>query len=1381
MKKLLLFSTFVFLVSTAFSQYNPVVASSVPNAEKQTHLELTDNGVKGLDLNYSFENSVLSTINEKGTSYTIPNRTGFSFTKDIGKPAVPAHNEIIAVPLGATASIKFHKLVFHDEAGYLCYPAQPPAPDTYGAPEPEFVIDEEFYTRDTYYPSNPVEIVERLKWRGMELLVLQIRPVRYNPKKHKFRMYSKLEFSIEFEGGSDFVDANQHSQGFLERYPAALLNKASIEEEISKKREMSQPKDGDGKDYIIITVPDYYTVAEKLAAWKRQLGYKVEIVEQANWTSQEVKTAIETRYQNWTPKPDYFVIIGDHQDVPGQNMGSHVTDLYYACMDGSGDYWPDMARGRISVASESNASLVIDKIIKYEAQPVTNAAFYSRSTHAAYFQESAQAGYAERRFAQTAEDIRQYMTNQQGMNVDRVYYTGSSTTPTNWNNGYYSSGEPLPSYLLKPTFPWTGDATDINNNINAGNLYVLHRDHGWENGWGDPYYDISNINSLNNGDLTPIVFSINCLTGKFNETECFSERFLRKTPGGAVGIFCHSEVSYSGYNDGLAIGLFDAIWASPGLVPNFTGSGGINNPNVTPHEPILTMGDVATHGLIRMSETWGTNQYTNELFHYFGDPAMKIWTQVPQPITATFSNTIMCGTDSVIHIYNSTVLDATATLVVDGILMDNIVLVNGEGFLHFTPVVGVNGFITLSAGNHKPLVAPIYILGGCPKSKFDIGPSHFCPSDSVWFESVSTGTITDYVWNFGPGATPQTATSLGPHSVYYSTPGPKTISLEVTGPSGNDTYERQIEIDSDCKFYMPTSGTAMSSFCYGVLFDDGGSGNYSDNINSTFVIEPDGSSGITLYFSEFDFEQDWDTLWIYDGDISTANLIGGFTGSNLPMGGVVSTTSGKVTIIQQTDQAVNESGFEVAWTCNYPNSPPHSNFMCMDVNPCLGEAAFYDISTNVPDTWEWDFGDGNFSAQQNPIHTYETNGVFSVTLVASNSFGSDTVTYHSFLEIDRPMTPEIQDSVAICGPGTVDLSAISAGTTLWYESASDPVPVNTGAQLQVTVDSSRLYFVENRQPGPSEYGAKYNDAGDGAFYSYATIHYLVFDVYEEFMLKSVKVYADGDGDRTIYLRGSNGATLETATVFIPDGESRVDLNWLVAPGTEYQLAAQAAPYLFRNLSSLSYPYDIAGMGSVTHSSATSDPTGYYYFFYDWEVVGPDCYSPRIPYSVFVMDDVPEAAFSFDVLNDSVVAFTNSSTDAISYTWYFGDGASSQNKNPQHVFATIGHYDVMLVATNPCGDDTISATIAVGIENVENPADAIAMFPNPTNHEVTLVLPNASSEEIDLCLYNITGQCLNTWKLDKRQVRVTLSMDKYSPGIYWLRIGDSLSKKLVIQR
>ena len=51
---------------------------------------------------------------------------------------------------------------------------------------------------------------------------------------------------------------------------------------------------------------------------------------------------------------------------------------------------------------------------------------------------------------------------------------------------------------------------------------------------------------------------------------------------------------------------------------------------------------------------------------------------------------------------------------------------------------------------------------------------------------------------------------------------------------------------------------------------------------------------------------------------------------------------------------------------------------------------FTDQSTNYPTSWQWDFGDGNSSTQQNPAHTYNTDGIYTVSLAVSNGYSSDT-------------------------------------------------------------------------------------------------------------------------------------------------------------------------------------------------------------------------------------------------------------------------------------------------------------------------------------------------------------------------------------------------------
>jgi hypothetical protein len=75
------------------------------------------------------------------------------------------------------------------------------------------------------------------------------------------------------------------------------------------------------------------------------------------------------------------------------------------------------------------------------------------------------------------------------------------------------------------------------------------------------------------------------------------------------------------------------------------------------------------------------------------------------------------------------------------------------------------------------------------------------------------------------------------------------------------------------------------------------------------------------------------------------------------------------------------------------------------------------------------------------------------------------------------------------------------------------------------------------------------------------------------------------------------------------------------------------------------------------------------------------------------EDLTVADFG-QVINDFSVDFTNSSEHATSYEWDFGDGTSSIDASPTHVYTAEGNYTVSLIATSECGTDTLVNTVAI---------------------------------------------------------------------------------------
>ncbi|MCX6311587.1 MAG: glycosyl hydrolase family 18 protein [Bacteroidetes bacterium] len=109
--------------------------------------------------------------------------------------------------------------------------------------------------------------------------------------------------------------------------------------------------------------------------------------------------------------------------------------------------------------------------------------------------------------------------------------------------------------------------------------------------------------------------------------------------------------------------------------------------------------------------------------------------------------------------------------------------------------------------------------------------------------------------------------------------------------------------------------------CSDTLYDMGGPNrNYYDAENYTTTISPANASSVSLTFSQFDVELNFDTLWIYNGTSIAAPLIGAYTGTNSP--GTISSTGPSITIRFKSDNSTNRPGFTAVWNCSADNISP---------------------------------------------------------------------------------------------------------------------------------------------------------------------------------------------------------------------------------------------------------------------------------------------------------------------------------------------------------------------------------------------------------------------------------------------------------------------------
>ena len=431
--------------------------------------------------------------------------------------------------------------------------------------------------------------------------------------------------------------------------------------------------------------------------------------------------------------------------------------------------------------------------------------------------------------------------------------------------------------------------------------------------------------------------------------------------------------------------------------------------------------------------------------------------------------------------------------------------------------------------------------------------------------------------------------------------------------------------------------------------------------------------------------------------------------------------------VKQTTNAWYAVGVGPAYTTSVT-----SNFVANTTTYCnLPSTVNFNNTTLNANTYNWDFGDGGVSAATNPAHTYTSVGTYTVKLKANGCLSTvDSIIKPSYIVISIPNSP-LTNGNAICGSGTVALSASGTAELYWYASPSPTgTPINIGNNyVTPNISSNTTYYVVNTSTNASVFGAPTSSAiGAGGNYNTAG-QFDIFDVLQGSVLKSVVVYASVAGNRTIELRNSANALITSTIVTIPAGASTVNLNFTLTPGTGYRLGlgAASAINLYRNSAGAVFPYNIGGLVSVINSSAGAP---YFYFFYNWQVQKNSCKSLPIAVTATV-NNPPILIINSPTICSGQNVNLNASA-ATSYTWSTGANTSS-------------------IIVNPFTTTTYSLIASNGIACNSSLSTTVTVTPNPTvtvNSATICVGQNANLTATGATSYSwSSGQTTNTVALN----------------------------------
>ncbi len=298
---------------------------------------------------------------------------------------------------------------------------------------------------------------------------------------------------------------------------------------------------------------------------------------------------------------------------------------------------------------------------------------------------------------------------------------------------------------------------------------------------------------------------------------------------------------------------------------------------------------------------------------------------------------------------------------------------------------------------------------------------------------------------------------------------------------------------------------------------------------------------------------------------------------------------------------------------------------------------------------------------------------------------------------------------------------------------------------------------------------------------------MVIDAQYPFTIVSVKVYADEVGARFITLSNEDGDLINQRPLFISDpGEQRLELNLPVPKGENMVIRQTFGNPLYYSTEA-DYPYDVAGIAQVKTSTHQFAPNDTWFYLYDWEVrYDYFCGRKSIDVQVVESDNVPEVAFEasaeiVDFNNIEPVQFTDQSVDAVSWLWHFGDGTSSTEQHPEHLFDELGVYTVGLTIVGPDGC-TNSTTKTISVEKLVDTKQPFGedgylwVYPNPANDRLVVDYHFTKNSPLQLQVMDALGQIVHTQTgpyYNRGQLVVDSS--NWPGGMYFVLLSDGIDR------
>lgn len=461
----------------------------------------------------------------------------------------------------------------------------------------------------------------------------------------------------------------------------------------------------------------------------------------------------------------------------------------------------------------------------------------------------------------------------------------------------------------------------------------------------------------------------------------------------------------------------------------------------------------------------------------------------------------------------------------------------------------------------------------------------------------------------------------------------------------------------------------------------------------------------------------------------------------------------------------------------------------------LTNVSLLDTSLQIPNTWNWTitpttfiYNSGSSAGSQNPVVRFLQPGLYTVSLKVTNASGMDSVTKVDYINV----------SLSYCTPtylnGTLYgdyIKGVRLATLNNWPTINDSIAYhdyyNTYSTSLVAGNTYTISILNGQYP--DEDIAAWIDYNNNGVFDTAELlgtvnaidslqpYYITFTTPSVINVTSARLRIRMAWNVTTTvdpcLNFGFGETEDYRIDFVScPSEPTVNL------GNDTTFCG--SPFAF-NLDAGNAGASYVWQTGLNTQIITADTSGTYVV----DVTYPDGCHGRDSISITGIPFItPNAGFSYNATN-LIVVFSNSSTNATTYFWTFGDGSSSTLNNPSYTYSATGQYMVTLIASNSCATDTQQFLITItntGISNLSLKNNSVLVVPNPSNGQLSLMFELINTENVTAEVYNAVGARVVNVGYGKITGKQNLQLDLTAlpKGVYMLKLtGDAMNKTQMI--